>query len=152
MPATNPVSELRVTRLVLWWRIRTIELSSNSPYPRQMLPAAAAISSTGQRTLSRISSHRPHVHPNLPHALPLFPMSKSTMQVSPTSDVLYGGINSREHFWVKHYTWLESRGYRLRPRYAPDWVPSWWGTDELADLFEDGKTIFVRAIFSHIFR
>ncbi|KII92693.1 hypothetical protein PLICRDRAFT_37482 [Plicaturopsis crispa FD-325 SS-3] len=73
-------------------------------------------------------------------------MSKSTMQVSPTSDVLYGGINSREHFWVKHYTWLESRGYRLRPRYAPDWVPSWWGTDELADLFEDGKTIFTGRI------
>lgn len=33
----------------------------------------------------------------------------------------------------------------LRHRYAPDWVPSWWGTDKLADLFEDAKSIFVRA-------
>uniref|UniRef100_A0A0W0FIE8 Uncharacterized protein n=1 Tax=Moniliophthora roreri TaxID=221103 RepID=A0A0W0FIE8_MONRR len=28
-----------------------------------------------------------------------------------------------EEFWVKRVVWLESVGYRLRPRYQPGWVP-----------------------------
>ncbi|KII92697.1 hypothetical protein PLICRDRAFT_103575 [Plicaturopsis crispa FD-325 SS-3] len=68
------------------------------------------------------------------------------MQPSPTADIVPGGINGREHFWVKHYTWLEDCGYKLRPRYAPDWIPSWIGTNKLLDLFEDGKTIFTERI------
>ncbi|KAF7375711.1 Protein kinase domain-containing protein [Mycena sanguinolenta] len=31
----------------------------------------------------------------------------------------------REQFWVDSYEFLLSRGYQLRPRYHPDWVPSW---------------------------
>ncbi|KAJ7092093.1 kinase-like domain-containing protein [Mycena belliarum] len=34
----------------------------------------------------------------------------------------------RERFWVEHQSWLEQQGYRLRPRYQPDWRPSWLGT------------------------
>ncbi|KAJ7782459.1 hypothetical protein DFH07DRAFT_900876 [Mycena maculata] len=37
------------------------------------------------------------------------------------SDLLLG----TEPFWREHYVWLEACGYRLRPRYHPDWVPSW---------------------------
>ncbi|KAH7889023.1 hypothetical protein F5I97DRAFT_1935400 [Phlebopus sp. FC_14] len=38
-----------------------------------------------------------------------------------------------------HYQWLRDRGYLLRPRYAPDWVPSWRGTKKNRFLCEDGK-------------
>ncbi|CAL1707719.1 unnamed protein product [Somion occarium] len=30
-----------------------------------------------------------------------------------------------EQFWRDHWLWLKERGYTLRPRYGPDWVPSW---------------------------
>ncbi|KAJ7450494.1 hypothetical protein B0H11DRAFT_2331022 [Mycena galericulata] len=30
-----------------------------------------------------------------------------------------------EPFWHDHYKWLKELGYLLRPRYKPDWVPSW---------------------------
>lgn len=30
-----------------------------------------------------------------------------------------------EEVWVERQPFLLSRGYRLRPRYDPDWVPSW---------------------------
>lgn len=30
-----------------------------------------------------------------------------------------------ECFWVDHQAFLLSRGYRLRPRYDPEWIPSW---------------------------
>ncbi|KAJ7183007.1 hypothetical protein C8R43DRAFT_1101214 [Mycena crocata] len=31
----------------------------------------------------------------------------------------------REQFWAESYEFLLSRGYQLRPRYHPEWVPSW---------------------------
>ncbi|CAE6349633.1 hypothetical protein BN14_06352 [Rhizoctonia solani AG-1 IB] len=33
-----------------------------------------------------------------------------------------------EERWVSFQPYLLSKGYRLRPRYQPDWVPSWKGT------------------------
>ncbi|KAL1742166.1 hypothetical protein HDZ31DRAFT_43842 [Schizophyllum fasciatum] len=30
-----------------------------------------------------------------------------------------------EKWWVDHRAWLESQGYLLRPRFTPDWEPSW---------------------------
>jgi hypothetical protein len=30
-----------------------------------------------------------------------------------------------EDFWVAQQPWLKDRGYNLRTRYQPDWVPSW---------------------------
>ncbi|KAF5326222.1 hypothetical protein D9611_000736 [Ephemerocybe angulata] len=30
-----------------------------------------------------------------------------------------------EIFWRDHYDWLLESGYRLRPRFKPDWVPGW---------------------------
>lgn len=39
-------------------------------------------------------------------------------------DALYG-LNSTEKNWVNHGSFLKMRGYTLRPRYQPGWVPSW---------------------------
>ncbi|KAJ7080931.1 kinase-like domain-containing protein [Mycena belliarum] len=30
-----------------------------------------------------------------------------------------------EHFWVENQPFLHSIGYQLRPRYDPNWIPSW---------------------------
>jgi hypothetical protein len=30
-----------------------------------------------------------------------------------------------EEMWVSFQPYLLSKGYQLRPRYQPDWIPSW---------------------------
>lgn len=47
-------------------------------------------------------------------------------------------VNPMECFWRDYQPWLEERGYILRPRYSPDWVPSWKGTKKPFYHFEDG--------------
>ncbi|KAL4244330.1 hypothetical protein ABKN59_010149 [Abortiporus biennis] len=32
---------------------------------------------------------------------------------------------SHEEFWRDHQVWLQQQGYMLRPRYKPDWIPTW---------------------------
>lgn len=34
-------------------------------------------------------------------------------------------LKKSEVFWRDHQEWLEEKGYVLRPRYQPEWVPSW---------------------------
>lgn len=34
-------------------------------------------------------------------------------------------LDKYETFWMEHHKWLEEKGYMLRPRYRPGWVPSW---------------------------
>ncbi|KAJ7502449.1 kinase-like domain-containing protein [Mycena galericulata] len=48
------------------------------------------------------------------------------------------GLNQLEIFWRNHQPWLKECGYMLRPRYRPDWVRSWQGTDKLPRRCEDG--------------
>ena len=38
---------------------------------------------------------------------------------------LRGGYVTAEYFWRDHQQWLQEQGYMLRPRYHPDWKPSW---------------------------
>jgi hypothetical protein len=56
-------------------------------------------------------------------------------------------LTEPEVFWRDHQRWLEERGYMLRPRYRPDWKPSWLqrpGSDMIPTLCEDGRSNFVR--------
>ncbi|KAL5492968.1 hypothetical protein ACEPAI_4416 [Sanghuangporus weigelae] len=46
-------------------------------------------------------------------------------------------LTSREKVWRDRYCMLESHGYRLRPRFSPDWTPSWIGTNKLPAMHED---------------
>ncbi|KAI1795569.1 kinase-like domain-containing protein [Ganoderma leucocontextum] len=50
-----------------------------------------------------------------------------------------GGYLTREYFWRDHQPWLQGQGYMLRPRYHPDWKPSWAGTKKDHDYWEDGQ-------------
>ncbi|KAJ3712463.1 hypothetical protein C8R42DRAFT_647607 [Lentinula raphanica] len=45
-----------------------------------------------------------------------------------------------ELFWRDHYDWLKSKGYLLRPRFHPDWVPSWIGTSARPRGCEDSQS------------
>ena len=38
---------------------------------------------------------------------------------------MFARLDEQEEFWRDHTDLLESRGYRLRPRYRPGWVASW---------------------------
>ncbi|KAH0828135.1 hypothetical protein J3R83DRAFT_3810 [Lanmaoa asiatica] len=48
-------------------------------------------------------------------------------------------LSEPELWWSKHYSWLRDNGYTLRPRYAPDWVPSWQGTKKSWLMCEDSR-------------
>lgn len=51
------------------------------------------------------------------------------LSIEPNLDVetFRGVLIGKEPFWAHNQPLLLSRGYRLRPRYQPDWVPSWRG-------------------------
>ena len=46
-----------------------------------------------------------------------------------------------EHYWRDRSLWLKERGYMLRPRYSPDWKPSWVGTNKDRMDCEDSRSI-----------
>ncbi|KIJ18458.1 hypothetical protein PAXINDRAFT_167058 [Paxillus involutus ATCC 200175] len=49
-----------------------------------------------------------------------------------------GELGELELWWSQHYQWLKDNGYLLRPRYAPDWTPSWQETKKDWIRCEDG--------------
>jgi hypothetical protein len=59
-------------------------------------------------------------------------------------------LNSLEVFWRDHFTWFREQGYQLRPRYAPDWIPSWKGTNKFLMECEDGYSVLVMSLPTHI--
>lgn len=56
-----------------------------------------------------------------------------------------GRLLETELFWRDHQPWLKERGYVLRPRYQPDWVASWLGTEKDWGDCEDGQFFSVCA-------
>ncbi|KAJ7128829.1 kinase-like domain-containing protein [Mycena crocata] len=42
-----------------------------------------------------------------------------------------------EEWWVMNYPFLLSQGYKLRRRYEPNWVPSWWKPEDNTEEHED---------------
>jgi len=60
-------------------------------------------------------------------------------------------LSENELWWTRHFHWLKDRGYLLRPRYAPDWVPSWRGTKKRLDCCEDSATAMVSNTLRQLF-
>ncbi|KAI0665383.1 kinase-like domain-containing protein [Trametes maxima] len=52
-----------------------------------------------------------------------------------------GALSDDEIWWRDHQVWLQARGYMLRPRYSPDWIPTWKDTSGDHQLAEDGQRI-----------
>ncbi len=48
-----------------------------------------------------------------------------------------------ERFWRDRQPHIQQHGYLLRPRYSPNWVPSWLGRDISPMLCEDSITSIV---------
>jgi hypothetical protein len=54
--------------------------------------------------------------------------------------------NDAELKWTSLYPFLHSKGYELRDRYRPDWVPSWISNPKLCMYdCDDSRTALVRA-------
>ncbi|KAL5492866.1 hypothetical protein ACEPAI_4314 [Sanghuangporus weigelae] len=51
----------------------------------------------------------------------------------------YEQLNNHERWWMERADFLESRGYRLRPRFRPGWVPSWQKSGQNPFDFEDSR-------------
>ncbi|KAJ7680932.1 hypothetical protein DFH06DRAFT_1278703 [Mycena polygramma] len=60
---------------------------------------------------------------------------------SVSGDSEEGGLATAEIFWRDHQVWLKDCGYMLRPRFRPDWVPSWRETGKDYEKCEDGEMI-----------
>ncbi len=45
--------------------------------------------------------------------------------VLPAQDLGPIDLDSEEQAWLGYQPFLYGRGYQLRPRYRPGWVPSW---------------------------
>jgi len=54
-------------------------------------------------------------------------------------------LRADEVFWRDHQRWLQDCGYMLRPRYMPDWQPS-WSHGKLAMEYEDAQPLLVRSL------
>ena len=61
-------------------------------------------------------------------------------------------FSDQEIYWRDHQKWLLECGYRLRPRYQPDWTPSWEKSGKPSTLCEDSNYLVVRCIImnSHV--
>jgi hypothetical protein len=55
-----------------------------------------------------------------------------------------GALGRDEVFWRDHQSWLKESGYELRPRYQPDWKPSWHASGKSVSASEDGQRAPVR--------
>ncbi|KAF9463082.1 kinase-like domain-containing protein [Collybia nuda] len=62
---------------------------------------------------------------------------RNTMQLDKTAMAEYR-LYSDELFWRDRYNLFKDRGYLLRPRYHPEWVASWKGTNKNWLECEDG--------------
>lgn len=55
-----------------------------------------------------------------------------------------GILVSGERWWKRHRQFLEEQGYKLRSRYADNWVPSWKKSGKFYEEAEDGQIPEVR--------
>ena len=63
-----------------------------------------------------------------------------------TEDILPEELDPREVWWRDRYDQLSNHGYRLRPRYSPQWLPSWKTSNRDWTSSEDSKRLKVRHV------
>ncbi|KAG5351585.1 hypothetical protein C0989_005741 [Termitomyces sp. Mn162] len=66
------------------------------------------------------------------------PFDPQTFVAPPGVAAKDGQLIPAELFWRKHCQYLKDHGYTLRPRYQPDWRPSWLDTSKRWTECEDG--------------
>lgn len=56
-------------------------------------------------------------------------------------------LEVHEVWWRDHQKWFQECGYMLRPRYMPDWKPSWLDKEDNLFFFrEDAQILWVRFV------
>ncbi|EPQ57119.1 hypothetical protein GLOTRDRAFT_127494 [Gloeophyllum trabeum ATCC 11539] len=55
-------------------------------------------------------------------------------------------LSRNEQYWRDRQKWLQERGYMLRPRFRPEWVPSWKTTNKSPIDCEDSNMLW----YSHL--
>lgn len=61
----------------------------------------------------------------------------------------FGELAKHEAFWVDLQPMLLQRGYQLRPRYQPGWIPSWLKLSKpRANIFKHEDAVCLRVIYS----
>ena len=55
-----------------------------------------------------------------------------------------GGLVMTEQWWRDRYDEIAEHGYHLRPRYHPNWQPSWLKSGKDFYTVEDGQPTIVR--------
>ena len=74
--------------------------------------------------------------------------SQNVLEVWGTTDrIPPEELDPREAWWRDRYKQLNNLGYLLRPRYSPQWVPSWKTSNRNWRDCEDGKRLEVRKVF-----
>ena len=65
-----------------------------------------------------------------------------------------GTLVTTEQWWRDRYYEIAEHGYHLRPRFHPDWQPSWLQSGKDFYTVEDGQPTIVRiaviVFFSHL--
>nr|GAT49096.1 predicted protein [Mycena chlorophos] len=100
------VSDLLVLSMPPRWWTHTVHLARRAAH---VVLVAATADSQANVTAAR-SSDAP------------LPMSQNDAEAAAA---FYEELSPGEEYWRDHYEWLKSCGYELRPRFRPDWVPSW---------------------------
>ncbi|GBE87973.1 hypothetical protein SCP_1201990 [Sparassis crispa] len=103
-----------------------------------------------------------------PHKLPSYALcspERAQFYAEKTRDGHYALLES-ETFWRDRCIFLQQHGYQLRPRYHPNWSPSWLGTtfdptfcedsillltDNVIDAvrLQDGELVSIKAVPEH---
>jgi hypothetical protein len=69
--------------------------------------------------------------------------SSSQDSFAPRKNGDAGMIYPSELWWKDNYDMIKRCGYELRPRYSPDWEPSWITTGKDFFTVEDGQPCLV---------
>jgi hypothetical protein len=71
---------------------------------------------------------------------------RSTDTYSEPNDRQAGTLVMTERWWREHYDEIAEHGYKLRPRYHPQWQPSWLTSGKNFYSVEDGQATIVRIV------
>jgi len=62
-----------------------------------------------------------------------------------------GALVTTEQWWRNRYNEIAEHGYQLRPRYHPNWQPSWLKSGKDFYTVEDGQPTIVRVVLTKRF-
>lgn len=81
------------------------------------------------------------------HHLPIYAIASAAeakLYAEGTKEGDYA-LTVAEKFWRDRHSYLQGFGYNLRPRYSPEWSPSWIGTNLVPIFCEDSVRLVVRS-------